>query len=133
MSNYVFGKARAAWARGEIDWLDDTIHVDLVDMTGLTLARDVAEFRSEIPVGARTASFGPLVGKSCDLGVLDADNHTFPAVTGDTSEALVYWRNTGSDATSRLLVFIDDAPGLPILPNGSGLLVDQPDTGIAVL
>lgn len=131
--NYIFGKARAAWARGEIDWINDDIRVDLVDTTGLTIDRDVTEFRSEIPVAARTASFGPLVGKTCDLGVLDCDDHTFPAVTGATSEALIYWRNTGVDTTSRLLAFVDDAPGLPILPNGSGLRIEQPPTGVAVL
>lgn len=133
MPNFIFGRARAAWARGEIDWLGDDIRVDLVDTDGLIIDRDVTEFRDQIPVANRISSFGPLVGRTADLGVLDCDDHTFPAVTGATSEALIYWRNTGVDTTSRLLAFIVDAPGLPILPNGSGVRVEQAATGIAVL
>jgi hypothetical protein len=33
------------------------------------------------------------------------------------------WKNTGSDATSRLLLFFDTATGLPVTPNGGNIAV----------
>jgi hypothetical protein len=47
----------------------------------------------------------------------------FSAVTGDQSEALVIYKDTGSAATSPLIAYIDTATGLPVTPNGADVTV----------
>jgi hypothetical protein len=127
VSNQVYGKAREAWAGGLINWGTGTtgaaIHLDFVDLADYTVSIASHEFRSSVPVGARVATAGPLVGKSATLGALDATDHTVTGVTGDQFEAVILFVNTGSDATSRLLIFIDTASGLPGTPVGGDFTV----------
>lgn len=122
MSNQIYGKAREGWARKLIDWgvgtSGDAIHLDLVDLADYTVSIASHEFRSSVPSGARVATAGPLTGKTATLGVLDAADQPVTGVTGDQFEAVILFVNTGSDATSRLLIFIDTASGLPGTPVG---------------
>jgi hypothetical protein len=65
---------------------------------------------------------------------LDAADFTFPTVTGDQSEALIFWKDTGTDTTSPLLVFLDTATsGLPVTPNGGDIAVVLSASGVATL
>ena len=48
---------------------------------------------------------------------------TFTSVTGASIEAIVLYKDTGTDATSPLIAFIDTATGLPITPNGGDIIV----------
>lgn len=58
-------------------------------------------------------------------GVFDGDNITFVNVTGDTSESLLIWIDTGTDATSRLVAYMDTGiTGLPITPTQGGGDID---------
>jgi len=134
VANAIYGLARQAWANGQINWGSDAIHIDLVDTNDFTNSITTFQYRSSIPVGARVATFGPLTGKTSALGVLDANDVTFPTVTGDQSEGLIIWKNTGSDATSPLLIFLDVATsGLPVTPNGGDISVIFNASGIATL
>lgn len=134
MANALYGLARQAWANAQVNWGTAAIHVDLIDLADYTVSINTHEFRSSVPAAARVASFGPLTGKTSALGVLQSANFTFPTVTGDQAEALIYWVNTGSDATSRLLIFVDTATsGLPVTPNGGDINVTQNAAGIATL
>lgn len=135
MANAIYPKAREKWALGEIDWVDDDIIVILLDLQGGTgyTYDDSHEFLSDVPADARVAT-ASLTGKTAVNGVLDADDVTFPTVTGNQSEALVVVKDTGSDATSPLLIYIDTADsGLPVTPNGGDIDVKWHANGIAVL
>jgi hypothetical protein len=55
--------------------------------------------------------------------VADADDKTLTAVAGDTVEAVVVYQHTGSDATARLICYIDTGTGLPFTPNGGDVTV----------
>jgi hypothetical protein len=123
VANNWYGKGLEGAGNGQLAWLADAIHVDLVDLADYTVSINADEFRTSVPAAARVASFGPLTGKANVLGVLDAADFTFPTVTGDQAEALVIWKNTGADGTSRLLLFVDTATGLPVLPNGGNINV----------
>ena len=57
------------------------------------------------------------------LGVFDAADVAFTTVTGDPSEVLVIYKDTGSAATSPLIAYIDTATGLPVTPNGGNINV----------
>jgi hypothetical protein len=58
--------------------------------------------------------------------VADAADVTFTAVSGDVSEALVIYKDTGTASTSRLIAYIDTATGLAVTPNGGDITVIWP-------
>lgn len=120
MASTLYGKGREAFANGSIDWVNDDIRAILIDEADYTVDIDVHDFLDDIPAGARVSvTAASLANKTNVLGVCDADDGTFSAVTGDVSEAIVLYKHTGSDATSQLIVYLDDADttGLPVIPN----------------
>ncbi len=80
------------------------------------------QFLTDLPGGARVGSPQTLASKTFVNGVFDAADLNFPGLTGVSVEALVLAIDTGSDATSRLVGYVDTATGLPFSPSG----VDQP-------
>jgi hypothetical protein len=125
MANAIYGKGREAFGNAGVNWTSDAIHVDLLDSADYTVSINADQFHSTttVPTAARVATFGPLTSKANVLGTLDAADVTFSTVTGDQSELLVIWKNTGTDATSPLLFLFDTATGLPVLPNGGNITV----------
>ena len=118
MANALYGKARQAFLDGDIDWAADDIKVVIVDVADYTVSIDVDEFLSDIPAGAREETSSNLGSKTSTLGVADAADPTFTGTAGDTSEALVIYKDTGVAATSRLIAYIDTATGLPTTLGG---------------
>ena len=130
MANQLYGKGRNKFAQGDIHWKaagGDTIKVILVDAADYTVLIDTHEFLSDVPALARVA-IATLTLLDPALGVVDANDVTFSAVTGDPSEALVIYKDTGVEATSPLIAYIDVATGLPVTPNGGDITV-QWDNG----
>jgi hypothetical protein len=128
MANALYGKGREGCLDGSIDWDTDDIRVILIDTGAYTVSIDVDDFLDDIAGGARIAVSGSLTSKTVTLGVADAADVTFSAVTGASVEAIVLYKHTGSDATSRLIAYIDTATGLPVTPNGGDIVV-QWDSG----
>lgn len=115
MANALYGKGRQAFLDGDIDWAADTIQAILVDTGAYSVAIDTHEFLSDIPGGARIGSPQTLTSKTSTLGVADAANISFTSLVGAPSiEALVIFKSTGTEGTSRLIVYIDTATGLPV-------------------
>ena len=123
MSNALYSKGREAFLKGEISWTTDDIRVVLVDTADYTVDLAVHDNLDDIPVGARVAVSGNLSGKSATNGVADATDVTLTGVSGDQSEAIVIYKHTGVESTSKLIAYIDTATGLPITPNGSDITV----------
>jgi hypothetical protein len=69
-----------------------------------------------------------LSNKTVALGVADADDVLLSSVTGTSCEFIVIFQDTGVDATSRLIAYIDSAVGLPVTPNGGNITI-QWDSG----
>lgn len=115
----LYGKARAKFLDGGISWSADTIKAVLVDAADYTVSLDAHEFLSDIPAAARVATSPALTGKTSTLGVADAADLSFPSVTGDPTEALVLYKDTGTAATSPLIAYIDAAA----TPNGGAVNV----------
>lgn len=85
----------------------------------LTTQVDLADIVTAIV--AESANLGtPTVGVVA-AGVFDHDNVTFTAVSGASVESLDYWKETGTDSTSPLIMNIDSATGLPVTPNGGDI------------
>lgn len=123
MANAMYDKGREGFLDGSIDWDTDNIKVVLVDGADYTVNLSTHEFLSDIPGGARVATSGNLASKTVTAGVADAADITFSTVTGDASEILAIYKDTGSAATSRLIAYIDTATGLPVTPNGGDITV----------
>ena len=128
MANALYDKGREAFLKGDVDWLVDDIKCVLVDVADYTVDLANHDFLDDIAVGARVATSGNLGSKTATAGVADAADVTFTAVTGDQSEALVIYKDTGVAGTSQLIAYIDTATGLPVLPNGGDITV-QWDNG----
>mgnify|MGYP006159583853 CR=1 FL=1 len=95
----------------------------LVDTADYTYSAS-HEFLSDVPSGARVSTSSNLASKTFTNGVFDAADFVFSTVTGDQSEAIIFYIDTGSAATSRLMVYVDTASsGLPVTPNGGNINV----------
>ena len=123
MANALFDKARQRFLEGQFNWNTDTIKAVLVDTGTYTVNLSAHEFLSDIGTGARISTSGAFTGKSTAGGAADANDVTFTSVTGASIEAIVLYKDTGTDSTSPLIAFIDTATGLPITPNGGDIIV----------
>jgi hypothetical protein len=123
MANGLYDKAREKFLNGDIDWTNDDIKAVLVDAADYSVNLATHEFLSDIPSGGRVATSGNLTSKTSTAGVADAADLALTAVTGDPSEAVVLYKDTGSAATSPLIAYIDTATGLPVTPNGGNINV----------
>jgi hypothetical protein len=118
----MYVKGLEALMKAEIDLIDDTIKVVLVDTADYTVDLATHDFFNDVAAGARVAT-ATLGTKSVTGGAFDAADVTFSAVTGDPSEALIIYKDTGTESTSALIMYIDTATGLGVTPNGGDITV----------
>jgi hypothetical protein len=123
MTNSLYDKGREKFLTGAISWTSDTIKAVLVDGADYTPDLGVHEFLSSIPVAARVAITAALSSKTATGGVADAADTVFTAVSGDASELVVLFKDTGDAATSPLIALIDNAGALTVTPNGNDVNV----------
>lgn len=133
MANALYAKGRESFLKGEISWSADNIKTVLVDTATYTVDLANHQFLSDIPVGERVATSANLTAKTTTAGTADAADVTFSSVTGDQSEALVVYQDSGAEGTSRLIAYIDTASGLPVTPNGGDISVQWDAAGIFTL
>jgi hypothetical protein len=131
LANALYGKGRENFANGEIDWVDDTIKVALIDST-YSVAIDTHDFWDDVS-GDIVGTAETLANASNTLGTCDADDVTFSSVTGSQVHYLVIYRDSGVAATSQLIAYIDTATGLPVTPNGGDITVTWDAAGIFTL
>lgn len=123
MANTLYDEARKGYLEGSFNWLADTIKVLLVSTSAYTVNASTHKFLSDISGSARIAGPVTLTGKTTTGGAADANDATFTAVSGGAIGAIVIYVDTGSEATSPLLAFLDTATGLPITPNGGDIII----------
>lgn len=129
MTNRLYDAGRQGFLEGTIPWLTSNIKAVIVDVADYTVNTATHTSLADIPAIARVATSANLASKTSTAGVADADDITFAAVSGDTSEAVVLYKDTGVEATSTLIAYIDTATGLPVIPN-SGPIAITWDTGV---
>lgn len=123
MANALYGLGRQAFLDGDIDWSVDNIKLVLYDAADYTVSIDVDNALDDIAVAGRVAISGNFATKSSTLGVADAADITLTTVTGDPSEGISIYKDTGPEATSLLIANIDTATGLPVTPNGGDITI----------
>ena len=106
MAAYFYDGGLEAFAAGDLDWDAHNIKAVLCK-SGYSASRSADNFLSDIVSGNRVAITGNLSGKTLVDGVLDADDITIAAAsflnTGPATQLVVY-RDTGVEATSRLIL-----------------------------
>lgn len=132
MSNAIFATARKNFLDADIDYLVDTIKVQLVDADYVFSAAH--DFFDDVPAGAKIGTAGTLATKTSTGGVAKADNQVFTAVaSGDTVTGLIIYKDTGSAATSPLIVFFDtkaDSNPISVVTNGGDITAVWSASGI---
>lgn len=132
MANALYPKAKEKFLDALIDMPTDTIKIALID-TGVYTYSSTDEFWSSAS-SAIVGTAVTLASKTITNGVFDADNVTFTSVTGASVEALIIYKDTGSAATSPLIMYLDvAASGLPVTPNGNNIDVQFNASGIFAL
>lgn len=95
---------------------------------GYIVSVSTHQYLSDITGSARIATSANLGSKTFTLGVFDAADVTFSAVSGAVIDAYVIYNDTGVAGTSNLIAWLDGYTNLPITPNG-GDIVMQHDSG----
>lgn len=127
MANALYDKGREGFLDGSIDWDSGDIRVSLVASAYTYSAAH--EFMSDIGANdnGRSAALG---SKTVTSGVADAADTTLTATGAVACEALVIFQHTGSDATARLIAYIDTpSAGLPFTPSASQVVNITWDNG----
>jgi hypothetical protein len=117
----LYDKGAEGLLDGSINWVSDDIRMILIDTGAYTVDLAAHDFLNDIPSGARTAVSGSLASRTATGGVADAADIVLSSVSGPESEAIVLYKHTGTESTSRLLAYIDDAGNLPITPGGGDI------------
>lgn len=129
-----YGKAKRDYLKADLDWLVDAIRPLLVT-AAYTPSLDVDEFMSDIPGGALvTGGLGDVLTSKTvsNAGVIDAaDGYVSAVPAGQTPRAIVLVQYTGTPATSRLILFTNEAIPLPVDTDGSDVHLRWPSSGIA--
>lgn len=79
------------------------------------------------------ATSANLSSKTITDGVFDHADETLSSVTGDQFESIVYYKDSGSAATSPLMTKIDSGTGLPFTPSGGDIEVRPNASGVFAL
>lgn len=132
MANAIYPKAKQKFLDALLDMPTDTIKIALID-TALYTYNSTDEFWSSASA-AEIGTAVTLASKTITNGVFDAADVTFTSVVGASVEALIIYKDTGSAATSPLIMYIDvAASGLPVTPNGNNIDVQFNASGIFAL
>lgn len=127
MANAIYPKWKEAVIQGSANSsLAGNVKAILVDTADYTYSA-AHDFLDDVPSAAIVATSANLGTKTYTNGTFDTADFTFTAVTGDVSEALIIYIDTGSAATSRLVCYRDtNVTGLPVTPNGGDITVSVP-------
>lgn len=102
------------------DLVAGTVKVQLVD-AGYTY-NAAHDFFDDVGAGTRVGTAVTLGSKSFTNGIFSATCPDFTALSGDVVTGFVVYIDTGNEATSRLVMHVDDAAVFPLTPAG----LDQP-------
>lgn len=125
MANTFYGKVFDILGSQPLDLLTANIKACLVSAVAYTPNFSTDDFLNDIPSVLSTSP--NFTTKTLTLGVFDADDITFTAVTGGaTGTYVVIYKDTGTAATSSLICAFDTGVNFPISTNGGDIIVQWP-------
>lgn len=136
MANFIPNSIKnGLWNSGLPDLTSLTIRAMFVDHADDTpVVTD--DFIDDIASAGRVPALGscPALASKTNgvvaVGTFDAADTVFVALTGDQSESLILFEDSGTEATSDLIARWDTATGLPLTPNGADVTVQWNASGI---
>jgi hypothetical protein len=127
MANALYDKGREGILDRTIDMTGD-VRVMLVESTYVFSASH--DFLNDITAGNDNGRSAALASLTYTSGVFDAADTTITATAAVACSALVIFQHTGSDATARLIAYIDTpTSGLPFTPSASQVVPITWDNG----
>ncbi len=135
MANAIYPKFKQAAMGGgaNVNLIAGDVKAILIDLADYTYAA-THEFRTDIPGAAEVAVSGNMTTKAVTDGKFTCANFSWTSVTGDQSEAVIFFVDTGVAATSRLVAILDTGQtGLPITPNGGNINFTADPAGVFAL
>ena len=123
MANFMYDRGRQGFLAGEIDWDADTIKLVLIDEADDTPSASGDNALSDRAAPSRVAISSAFASKTTTAGVADAADVTLSTVTGDPSESIDIYKDSGTESTSYMIVNVNTATGLPVTPNGGDIIV----------
>ncbi len=126
MASALYPLGKKAILDADIDMLVDNLKVLGID-TADEVYNAADQFHSNITGAGIVFTSGNLATKTTTGGVFDAADITMTAVTGDTIEALVLYKDTGVSGTSPLIAWFDITT---FTPNGSDITIVWNASGI---
>jgi len=132
MANLIYPKYKEALIQGgaNIALSSGNVKTVLIDLADYSYSA-THQFLSDVAGAGRVATSANMTNKTTTNGLFDADDVAFSSVTGDQSEALIIYIDTGTESTSRLVAFFDTGvTGLPVTPNGGNINVAWNASGI---
>lgn len=134
MANAIYDKYKEALLSdsSNISVVGGAFKVSLIN-SDLTAFGSTDEFYSDLNSDSGVVATVTLANVTATSGVIDADDVTFESVANTTpeSEALLFWIDTGSAATDRLVAWLDtNIDGFPITPDGSNVDITWSSSGI---
>ena len=106
-----------------IDNADDTV------VAGDDFIDDILS-AARVPAIASAPALASKTNGVVAVGTFDAADTTFTSLTGDASEQLILFEDSGVESTSDIICFWDTATGLPLTPNGGNVTVVWNASGI---
>lgn len=126
MSDYVYDEALTEFATGGINWLTDDIKA-VACSSAYSASQTGDHYLSSIAAGARKATSGNMSGKTVSKGVCDCDDFNLSITAADVITQVVWYKDTGNEATSPVICRYDSFAGLPYTGNGGLLNVRIPN------
>lgn len=129
MSSGMYQNGLAALMRGDVDLINDKISCLLLDLNFYTPDLGLDKTQVDIPEDAYLSEV-LLTNTNIDVTSFRADSAVFTALSaGKNVGALVVFKDTGVYDTSILLCFVDNAPELPLVTDGTDVVINW-DTGV---
>jgi len=136
MANALYPKFKQSLLDKLHDLNTDDIRVILADLADYTYSA-AHDFVDDVTAPARVATLGAAVGSpTITDGVFDHADYAFTLVTGDQSEALIYYNHgqAGADTGRGLICFFDTGvTGFPVTPGGGNINVTVHASGVFAL
>lgn len=119
MANFMYPSIKAKMLTGQFDWLTDPVCALLIAEGQYTPSINHSTLL-DVPHSARVALSAVLTGRTVNVNVVDADDYLYTYVSGPRVNAALLVTNTGVDATSLLICYLDTAVlGIPFNPAAS--------------
>lgn len=123
MASGLYVKGKEQLGLGNINFLGTKITACLVDTSIYNADLSIDAFQSDIPVQAIIAE-KTMTGCTFENAVFDADDLVFPSLLSlQAVGAIVIFQDSGAYSTSPLIAYVDSAPQLPVMPDGTDFTI----------